>query len=280
MKHPIGVTLAFGLIQTFCLSAWAVAATPGRIALVQYDADAHFDHYDENRANLTRFADEAVAHQANLIVFPEGSSYGYGNDELSWCAPSRRASNCLSVATVAEQVPSGPSTSYWAAYSRAHQVYVFFNLPEADAGLYFNTTVVVGPEGYVAKYRKRALFYIDQNYATAGDAPLTLDTPYGKLGLLTCMDVTYPGDLEDYKNTGADAAILMMDWDEDPRSDSAASQFIASRAQIAGLDVYAADVSNWDGSGKYFAHGGIRERNGLPASAIGQDGISYHELRY
>ena len=249
--------------------------------MIQYNGDVHFNQYAENRANLTKLADEAVRNRSNIIVFPEGSSYGYGGDDAAWCAPaSGNPPSCHDVTAAAEPVPAGPSTVYWENFSRFHHVYVLFNLPEADGGRYFNTSVIVGPDGYVAKYRKRALFVVDTAYATPGDEPLVLNTPYGKFGILVCMDATYPGYLEAYKAAGADATILMMDWDEDPNGSYAARTFMADRAAAARLDIFASDVSSWDGTGLYSSQGGARQRNGLPPNAIGQDGISFHELNY
>ena len=63
------------------------AFSPGVIALVQYDGDAHFGDYDHNLRELTRLAEEAVARGAKIIVTPEGSLYGYADKDELWCKP-------------------------------------------------------------------------------------------------------------------------------------------------------------------------------------------------
>jgi predicted amidohydrolase len=152
-------------------------------------------------------------------------------------------------------------------------------VPEDDGEAFFNTLGVVGPAGYVTKYRKRALYYVDQAYATPGDDAVVLETPFGDFGLMICMDGTYDGVYYDgYVDLGVDAIILSMDWDQDPLGPGGAATYFVSRATNNGLEILAADVSPWDGTGRYVPGEPTRERNGLPDPAIGIDGISYHLL--
>ncbi len=252
------------------------------IALVQYDADSHFGEYDVNLANLTALAIEALGDGAAIIVLPEMSLYGYATDGDAWCAPgvtSYDGRACHDVSAVAEAVPGGPSTTTWAAFAADRGVYVVYSVPEVDGAAYYNTLGVVGPDGYVTKYRKRALYYIDQAYATAGADDVVLATPWGDFGLMVCMDGTYDGGYYDgYAALGVDAIILSMDWDQDPLGATAAATWFVDRADNNDIVIYAADVSTWDGTGKYVPGEPARERNGLPDPAVGVDGISFHPL--
>ncbi len=262
----------------FLASLFTAAATPGTIALIQYDADKHFNQYAENIKNVTALADYAVAQSANILVFPEGSTYGY-MDALThekWCLTA--SSGCLNVNSVAESVPSGKTTQYWSAYALQHKVYVLFNLPEKDGHQFYNTTGIVGPNGYIGKYRKRDLYVTDTYYAQAGVEEFVLETPYGKFGLIICMDINsnYMGV---YRNNGADAVIIQSDWDEDPPEALNDYSYASLRFNI---DLYASDVSRWDGTGKYAPEFSmnVRERNGLAEPAVGMDGVSLHALKY
>lgn len=269
------------MISTFLFSLFLAATTQasaGRIALVQYNADRYFDQYEINQTNLTNMASAAVANHVNIIVFPEGSLYGYAsaNRDEQWCRQSS-GFGCHDVSKIAEAVPAGASTLYWESFAKSNGVYVLFNLPEkvADAR-YRNTTVVVGPNGYVGKYSKRVLYHTNQAYAEAGTDDFILDTPFGKFGLLTCMDAAYENKLEDYKSK-VNSVILMMDWDDDPNSSVGARVFFERRSTETDLTIYASDMSDWDGSGVYRPNQ-PRERNGLAPIAIGVDGITYHDL--
>ena len=284
--HKLSLTLlrAFEVIKFMklfllicCFISSATAYESGKIALVQYDADKYFNQYQVNKKNLTAFAKTAIKNQANIIVFPEGSLYGYASTsrELKWCSTS--GPRCDDVREVAEVVPSGPSTKYWEQIAEDNSVYILFNLPEKSGSVFYNTTVIVGPQGYVGKYRKRSLYSTDTYYAKAGKDSYVLETPYGQFGLLICMDASYPGHLENYKKEGVDAVILMMDWDDSATSSSGAKNYFRRRSNESELTIYASDMSLWDGTGKY-APGLERERSGLGAEAIGIDGISYHQL--
>jgi predicted amidohydrolase len=266
------------------LGSAAFAFEKGAIALVQYNADLHFNDYNYNMQKLTEFADQAVANGARIIVFPEGSAYGYDSSRLLnlkqrqfWCKDLTVEAGCLPVDTVAEEVPNGRTANYWIEYAKKNGVYILFNLPEKNAdSAYYNTTGIAGPQGYISKYRKRCLYYVDHYYADAGAEANVLQTPYGNFGLITCMDINC-GYFDDYKAKGVNAIFLVTDWD-DPVPDAESS--FSHCAQENQFDIYASDVSEFDGTGKYFGIGGKRERSGLPTQAQNQDGISYHILNY
>lgn len=275
-----------GLLILFPISSYSASVEKrslenNQIALIQYDADRNFSNYDLNQKNLTDFALAAVENKAKIIVFPEGSLYGYASTDRSheWCLDISTAAGCLDVNLAAELIPGGRSTSYWGTFATDHQVYVLFNIPErTNAGHYYNTTVAVGPSGYIGKYSKRELYSTDKYYATAGGSEFILETPFGNFGILICLDASDPGHLENYDKK-VDAVILLMDWDDDPNGKYGAKSFFERRSSESGLTIYASDMSSWDGTGKYLP-GYLRERNGLSPTAIGIDGISYHQLPY
>lgn len=130
------------------------------IGLVQYDADAHFGDWDYNTAQLTMWAEAAIDEGATLLVFPEGSSYGYATDDDLWCPPGMDTyggMTCHDVSTVAEPLPGGQTTDYWADFAAEHGVAVVYHVLEADGPDFYNAVGVVGPDGYITKYRKRRL---------------------------------------------------------------------------------------------------------------------------
>lgn len=257
-------------------------ALPPAIGLVQYDGDVHFGDAATNLANLTAWAEQAVEQGAKIVVFPEGSTYGYASATELWCAPGLDAfegRTCRDVSTVAEPLPGGPTTAYWASFAAEHDVVVVFHVPEIDGGTFYASLGVVDSTGYVTRYRKRSLYYVDAAYATAGDTAVVLDTAWGRFGLMICLDGTYDGAYYDtYVEAGVDGIIISMDWDDDPDGEAAAITWFRERAAVNGLPIYAADVSTWDGTGRYPPGDVPRERNGLPPVAVGVDGISVHAL--
>ena len=96
---------------------------------------------------------------------------------------------------------------------------------------------------------------------------------------MICLDATYDGGYYDeYAAQDVDGIILSMDWDDDPNGPVAAIDWFRERAAVNGVEIYAADVSTWDGTAFYPPGDVARERNGLPAIAIDIDGISVHTL--
>jgi N-carbamoylputrescine amidase len=263
-------------------STTGVEEQPFTTGLVQYDGDAHFGDWDFNTASLTEWAEAAIAEGATMVVFPEGSSYGYASPTEVWCAPDLdeyAGRSCRSIADVAEPLPGGPTTDYWAAFAAEHDVIVVYHVPEVDGDAYYNAIGVVDPDGFVTGYRKRTLYYVDAAYATPGDSPVVIDTPGGRFGLMICLDGTYDGGFYDeYAAMDVDGIVIPMDWDDDPNGPAAAIDWFRDRAAMNDVRIWAADVSTWDGTAFYPPGDVPRERNGLPEIAIGIDGISVHAL--
>ena len=252
------------------------------IGLVQYNADTHFGDWDYNTASLTEWAEAAIAEGATILVFPEGSSWGYATPTELWCAPGMDeydGRSCRDVATVAEPLPGGPTTEYWAAFAAEHHVTVVYHAIEGDGDAFYNAIGVVDPDGFVTGYRKRTLYYVDQAYATPGNASAVIDTPGGRFGLMICLDGSYDdGYYDEYAAQEVDGIIIAMDWDDDPNGPYAAIDWFRDRAANNDVRIYASDVSTWDGTAFYPPGDVPRERNGLPEIAIDIDGISVHTL--
>lgn len=70
-----------------------------------------------------------------------------------------------------------------------------------DAARCHNTSLLYGPDGLVASYRKLHLFDVDlpggprfeeSAHVVAGDQVVVADTPLGRIGLSVCYDVRFP----------------------------------------------------------------------------------------
>lgn len=277
----------------------------GKIALIQYNGDEHFDDSEANIRNLTFLAGKAIGNGAKIIVFPEGSTYGYATADSYWCAPNAAelavenyASvgpdpiKCRDIRKVAENIPAGPSSVYWSKIAKTEGVYIIFSIPEAgEDGKFYNALGIAHPSGEVTKYRKRVLYLTDKYYASRGEKQYTLETPYGKFGILICKDLTFPRDypgqkpidtglIEEAHDLGLKAVIASMNWDKNPPSSD--SQWVGfrwfkRRSTETGVTLYISDNTKWDATG-FYQPGQDRIRSGLADSAEGVTGISYHSL--
>ncbi len=139
------------------------------VALVQVGCRA--GEKDYNIELMERKILEAKERGANLVLFPEFSLTGYVAH-----AHLRK---------VAEPIP-GPSIRYLEEITEKEGIHVILGMLEQSRKGYtpFSTAVLLGPKGFIAKYRKRQFQREDQ-------APV-FKTPIGKIGLIISYDIFFP----------------------------------------------------------------------------------------
>lgn len=128
---------------------------------------------------------QAKDRNANLVVFPELALTGYTCRDL--------------VYELAEPVPEGPSIRRLEEVTKKVGVHIVFGMLErsdkARAALY-NTAVLLGPSGFIGKYRKAHLpthsAFEEKRYFRPGYRAPVFETEIGRLGLLICYDVFFP----------------------------------------------------------------------------------------
>jgi predicted amidohydrolase len=170
-----------------------------KIASVQMDPKLM-----QNGKNLDSMLDsarKAADQQAKLIVFPECSLTGYVFTSREEALP------------FAETIP-GPSTEKMAALCKEKDVYVVFGLIEKDGDKLFNAQSFVGPDGFIAGYRKNHLPYLGiDRFADKGDRPIQIhETPIGKVGLIICYDVIFPEGSRVMALLGADIIVMSTNF--------------------------------------------------------------------
>jgi len=133
---------------------------------------------------MEKYTAEAKKQGAELVIFPELSLTGYIiRDELF---------------ELAEKIP-GPSTNAIGKIAKKHETYIVFGMPELSgktAATIYNTAVLVGPEGYIGKYRKMYLpthsVFEEKRYFRPGYHAGAFETNIGKIGLIICYDIFFP----------------------------------------------------------------------------------------
>lgn len=276
------LTLLFIVMCSQVMCSQAATAAGMRVAMVQFDADEHFGDAGGNIARLTALIEQAAADGARLVVLPEGSTYGYATPHEVWCRPglaSLGSRRCRDVSSVAAAVPDGGATQAFVSVARRLNVFIVFSAIEAAGRDFYNAAVLVGPSGWVATYRKRELYYLDEGYAKRGQGPVVAQIPgLGSVGFLICADGNRDSYYRDYARQGVHTIITIMDWDQDPESDRGAGTFFAERAHVNGVTLLAADASAWDGTGAYFADRDGRVRDGLNEPGVGEVGVALVDL--
>ena len=176
-----------------------------------------------NLARVIDHAHGAAAREARLVVFPEIALSGYvvTPDEAD---------------ALAQPVP-GPATQAVAQACAEDDIHVVLGMLERDTdGTLFNTSVLLGPTGLLARYRKTHLPLLGvDRYLAAGDgftSPVV--TPAGRVGLLICYDLRFPEPCRVLALLGAQVIALSTAW---PAAGTLYPDFIA-RTRAAENRVY------------------------------------------
>lgn len=138
---------------------------------------------------------------ADLVVFPELSLTGYMTRDVSY--------------ELAEPIP-GPSTRLLEEVAKREKAYVVLGMLERSDRVHavlYNTAVLLGPEGFIGKYRKMHLpthsVFEEKRYFRLGYEAPVFETDIGKLGLTICYDVFFPEISRLLKLKGAQLIICI-----------------------------------------------------------------------
>lgn len=149
---------------------------------------------------------EAAKQKADLVVLGETITYvGLGK----------------SFADVAENIP-GPSTEYFCALAKKHNIHIVVGLVERDGHLIYNVAVLIGPDGrIIGKYRKVCLprGEVDAGLCPGKDYPV-FETKLGKIGMMVCYDGFFPEPARELTKRGAEV-IAWPVWGCNPMLASA-----------------------------------------------------------
>jgi predicted amidohydrolase len=138
---------------------------------------------------------------ADLAVLPECALHRYVLDRPE------------DVRALAETVP-GPTVEAWQGVSAARGGYVVGGILERDGDRFYNTAVVVGPEGLIGRYRKMHRFGWEQNWLEAGEGLIlvTLRAFDVRLGVLVCYDLRFPEAVRALAFQGMDILAAPTTW--------------------------------------------------------------------
>lgn len=168
-------------------------------AAIQYEPK--FGHKLYNIKKLEEMS-RIAAERAKLIVLPEMATTGY-------CFNDRDE-----IASYVEPIP-GPTTELFGKISHEHSCYIVLSIPEIDqcSNNYFNTCVLIGPQGVVGKYRKTHLYASDTKWANMGNLGFPIfSTKIGKIGCLICNDLYFFEPARIMSLKGVDVICNPTNW--------------------------------------------------------------------
>ncbi len=235
------------------------AAATVRVAAIQFVS--RWAKPAENRKGLEPLIRKAAKNGAKIVVLPEAAIPAYMSHDirLTWQVAGHRITQELqgvSPESVAETVP-GTSTRVFGELAKELRIYLTVPLVEVvpEAKKYYNTLVLVGPDGKIAlHYRKLHPWpWAERGWASPGDrGQQFLDTPYGRLGLLICYDINFEPPRLKANRVGH--LLYAIAWVDEPGSTwfSKALPDIARKANvnIIGANWSVPDQPGWHGYGQ------------------------------
>jgi len=159
-------------------------AMKNKIKLALCQISSKREDKETNLQKIEKQTLKAKQQGADLAIFPEMSLTGYVVLDQ--------------VYELAEPVP-GPSVARIEALAKKTGMHVVYGMPELSEktkGTIYNTAVLVGPKGFIGKYRKMYLpthsVFEEKRYFRTGYEPAAFQTEIGNLGLTICYDVFFP----------------------------------------------------------------------------------------
>ena len=154
-----------------------------------------------NIEKMKVYAEKAKKEDAELVIFPELSLTDYLVRDLIY--------------ELAEPIP-GPSVEKMMEIAKQNKIYIVFGMPEMSKkaeSVIYNTAVLVGPEGYIGKYRKMHLpthsVFEEERYFRQGYETPVFETQIGRIGLMICYDVFFPEVSRALKLNGAQLIVCI-----------------------------------------------------------------------
>ena len=138
----------------------------------------------ENIRKIESLVTIAKQQGADLVIFPELSLTGYTMRDQIY--------------ELAETIP-GHSMTVLEKIAKKTGTYIVFGMPELSGktqATVYNAAVLVGPDGFVGKYRKMYLpthsVFEEKRYFRPGYQTGVFETELGKIGLIICYDIFFP----------------------------------------------------------------------------------------
>lgn len=220
---------------------------------------------ERNIAALLALTEEAAAGGARLIVTPEMATTAY-----CWA-------NRAEVAPEVEPIP-GPTTDRFSEIAARYDCWIVLGMPEVDleTGVYYNSSVLIGPDGPIGVYRKTHAFISEPTWAKDGDLGLPVfDTPLGRIAMTICMDACYPETARVPALAGADVICFPTNW----LSEKSPSPSWMARAAENGVYFIAANRYGLERGVQFSGGSAIIDPDGSVQSALDNgDGLVWGEI--
>jgi N-carbamoylputrescine amidase len=170
-----------------------------RIACIQMQPA--IGNIEANVAHSVELIHHAAWLGAKLVVLPElcNSGYMFQSREEAFAA--------------SEPVPAGPTVHTWSEIAAKHRLHLVAGICERDGAKLFNSSVLIGPGGYIGTFRKVHLWNEENLYFEPGDLGFPVfHTAIGRIGMAICYDGWFPEAYRLMALQGADIVCVPTNW--------------------------------------------------------------------
>ena len=200
------------VFAAFLNEAYSENNIPLKVAAVCTDPDTN---KSANLNDMFKYIDIAVEQGTHLIVFPE--SYLQQNPCWGDSSYNPPVEDLRYIYTSAESM-EGESIRAISNKAKENDIIIVFGMTEKpqEYNILFNTSVIVGPNGALGKYRKKnladsTLKLNEHKYWTPGTTISVVPTPIGLIGQMICADMLYfPAPA--LADNGADFIVTISAW--------------------------------------------------------------------
>ncbi|WP_102222634.1 nitrilase family protein [Acidimangrovimonas sediminis] len=225
------------------------------LACIQYEP--LFGDPDRNLDAMEDRIRTAHDRGAGLIVLPELADSGYVFE-----SPEETA-------RLARPIPDGESAARLIALAWELGVYIVSGLAEAAEGVFYNSAMLCGPEGFIGAYRKLHLWNRETLFFKPGNLGLPVfDTPIGRIGMAICYDGWFPETFRTLTAAGAEIVCVPTNWvpmpDQDPGVEAMANALHKAAAHSNGIYIACADRVGTERGQPFIGQSLILDATGWP----------------
>ncbi len=188
---------------------------------------------EKNVEKTLRFAREAACSGADIILLPELVNTGY-------IFSTREEAFKL-----AEVVPGGETTKKWEEFAEDQGVYLAAGIAEREGHRLYNSSVLIGPEGFIGSYRKLHLWNREKFFFEPGNLGLQVyHTPIGRMGMIICYDMWFPELIRIHALQGVDLVLNVTNWvsgSQEDKDSRVTEAVCVAQAHLSSVFMAAAD---------------------------------------
>jgi len=191
------------------MSDMATEILESRLRIACLQMEPRVGEKDRNVARGLELIGRAAAGGANLVVLPELSNSGYVFE-------TREEAYALS-----EEVPDGPTTRAWMQAAATHRLVIVAGITEREGDNLYNAAAIVGPSGFIGRYRKNHLWGAENLFFEPGNLGMPVfHIGAGRIACAICYDIWFPETFRLAALQGADLLCVATNWVPMPQQPS------------------------------------------------------------